>query len=238
MSSIVVDFVNKSTKEAGAQLKMTGRTAIEHLVGEVLGNAEDHSAPNSNWYVDAISFVEKQDDIEVVDLNLSIMNVGMSMYEGFEATKIENIDNYSKCEALYNLHKSQFTHFNKFERECLFTMYMLNDGISRLKFEDESRGNGTMKFLDAFIKLGSFGNKDKRFKCQLNVISGHTVLTCDNDIHPYKENGFRILSLNRENDFHKLPSKSYLSHNIEYFPGTILECHIYLNKDYFENILA
>lgn len=234
VSAVVVDFVNKSTEEAGAQLKLEGRRAIEHLMGEVLGNAEDHSAPNSYWYVDAISFVEKQADTEVVDLNLTIMNVGMSMYEGFESTKVENAENYSKCENLYNLHKSQFSFFNKFERESLFTMYMLNDGISRLKYADESRGNGTMKFLDAFITIGSFGKTDKRFKCQLNVISGHTVLTCDNDMHSYKVNGLNILSLNAENDFKKLPDKSYLAYNEEYFPGTILECHIYLNKDYFE----
>ena len=234
VSSVVVDFVNKSTEEAGAQLKLEGRRAIEHLMGEVLGTAEDHSAPNSYWYVDAISFVEKQDDIEVVDLNLTIMNVGLSMYEGFESTKVENAENYSKCEKLYNLHKSQFTLFNKFERESLFTMYMLNDGISRLKYEDESRGNGTMKFLDAFITIGSFGKTDKRFKCQLNVISGHTVLTCDNDMHSYKADGLNVLSLNTENDFRKLPDKSYLAYHKEYFPGTILECHIYLNKNYFE----
>lgn len=238
VSSIVVDFVNKSTEEAGAQLKLKGRRAIEHLMGEVLGNAEDHSAPNSYWYVDAISFVEKQDDIEVVDLNLTIMNVGLSMYEGFESTKVENAENYSKCEKLYKLHKSQFTYFEKFERESLFTMYMLNDGISRLKYEDESRGNGTMRFLDAFITIGSFGAIDKRFKCQLNVISGHTVLTCDNDMHSYKTNGLNVLSLNKESDFKRLPDKSYLTYNKEYFPGTILECHIYLNKNYFEKRIS
>lgn len=234
VSAVVVDFVNKSSEEAGVQLKLQGRRAIEHLMGEVLGNAEDHSAPNSYWYVDAISFVEKQDNIDVVDLNLTIINVGPSMYEGFESTKIDNADNYSKCEKLYNLHKSQFTMLNKFNRESLFTMYLLNDGISRLKYTDESRGNGTMRFLDAFITIGSFGKTDPRFKSQLNVISGHTVLTCDNDFHSYKEDGLNKLALNVENDFRRLPNKSHLAYHEEYWPGTILECHIFLNKDYFE----
>ena len=235
VSAAVVDFVNQSTAEAGAQLKMEGRRAIEHLMGEVLGNAEDHSAPNSYWYVDAISFAEKQENTEVVELNLAIINIGLSMYEGFEATKIMNADNYSKCENLYKIHKDQFTLFNRFDRESLFTMYMLNDGISRLKYADESRGNGTMRFLDAFITIGSFGAINKRFNCQLNVISGHTVLTCDNDMHSYKINGLNMLSLNSQNDFRRLPEKSHLTYNEEYFPGTILECHIFLNKDYFEN---
>ena len=234
VSSAVVDFVNKSTERVGVELNMRGRRAIEHLMGEVLGNAEDHSVPYGDWFVDGISFAEKQENTEVVDVNLTIMNVGPSMYEGFEQTKIENAVNYSKCQKLYELHKSQFTHFNKFERESLFTLYLLNDGISRLKYKDESRGNGTMRFLESFITLGGFGEKNPKFKSELNVISGHTILTCDNNMHAFKDNDLNTLSLNKEKDFKKLPDKNYLVYNAEFFPGTILECHIYLNEDYFK----
>ena len=236
VSSLVVDFINKSTVEAGAMLNVKGRHAINGLLGEVLSNAEDHSTSNSYWYVDAISFIEQQEDTEVVDLNLAIMNVGPSMYEGFEATKTENEENYNICSRLYDIHKSKFTLLKRFERESLFTMYILNDGISRLKFKDESRGNGTMRFLESFIALGSFGLSNPKFMCQLNVLSGHTTITCDNDIHYYSQKEINVLSLNSEKDIKELPDQKYLSYNREYFPGTILECHIYLNKDYFEQI--
>ena len=114
-------------------------------------------------------------------------------------------------------------------------MYLLNDGISRLKYEDNSRGNGTMRFLEAFITLGSFGASDPRFKSELNVISGHTTLTCDNDMHAYKnDQNSNSLSLNKQKDIEELPDKEYLTYNKEYYPGTILECHIFLNKDFFE----
>ena len=66
-------------------------------------------------------------------------------------------------------------------------LYMLNEGISRLKYEDASRGNGTMQFLQAFTTLGSFGKKNSNFKSILNVISGHTVLSCDNSVGPYTD---------------------------------------------------
>ena len=36
-------------------------------------------------------------------------------------------------------------------------LYMLNDGISRLKYQDDGRGNGTMEFIDNFIWLGDNG---------------------------------------------------------------------------------
>ena len=234
LSSYVVDFVNKSISAIGFELNTKGIRNLGRMMGEVLGNAEDHSAPNSYWYVDAISFLEKQEETDVVELNLTIINVGQSMYEGFEATKKSNFENYRKCQELYNIHKEQFSTLNKFEKESLFTMYLLDDGISRLKYKDESRGNGTMHFLESFISLGSFGIDNPNFKCQLNVISGHTILTCDNDMHAFKHKTTNVLSLNKEKDFKKLPNKKYLSYNEEYFPGTILECHLYLNEQYFK----
>jgi hypothetical protein len=160
------------------------------------------------------------------------------MYEGFEETKEKNAENYSKCQKMYDTHKALFTMTNRFERESLFTLYMLNEGISRLKYKDDSRGNGTMRFLEAFIALGSFGNHNSRFKGQLNVISGHTVLSCDNDRTVYTEGNFKKLSLNSEKDLRRLPDKKYLTYNKEYFPGMLLECHIYLNKDHFFKILS
>lgn len=238
VSSDVVAFINESTIEAGVELNETGKHAINGLIGEVLGNAEDHSAKGSYWYVDGISFSETQHNVDVVDVNLSIINVGLSMYEGFEETKEKNAENYSKCQKLYDIHKTLFTATNRFERESLFTLYMLNEGISRIKYKDDSRGNGTMRFLEAFIALGSFGNHNPTFKGLLNVISGHTVLSCDNDRTVYTEGNFKKLSLNAEKNLQRLPDKKYLIYNKEYFPGTLLECHIYLNKDHFFKILS
>ena len=43
-----------------------------------------------------------------------------------------------------------------------------------------------------------------------------------------------ILSLNKEKTLEKLPDSDYLCAHNEFFPGTILECKIYLNKDYFK----
>lgn len=237
VSGNVTKFVNDSAQEVNAQLRLAGIRALGGMLGEVLGNAEDHCAEYSRWYVDGISFSEKQHGVDVVDLNIAIINFGQSMYEGFESTKNKNIENYSKCDNLYSIHKLLFSRNDHFEKESLFTMYMLNEGISRLKYKDESRGNGTMKFLKSFITLGSFGNIDHRFKCQLNIISGHTTLTCDNDIGIYEENGKSKISLNKEHNLKLLPDKEHLSYNSEYFPGTILECHIYLNKNYFYQIL-
>ena len=109
---------------------------------------------------------------------------------------------------------------------------MLNEGISRIKYQDRSRGNGTMNFIESFISLGSFGEIDTRFAAKMNIVSGHGLLICDNKYKPFLQNSIKIISLNKEQDIHKLPDKNYLKTNKEYFPGTILECKIFLNKEY------
>lgn len=228
----VADFINTSGEPFGVSLTPDSRNALEGFVSEVLNNAEDHSLRNSEWYVNGISFNFNKNDTEVVEVNLAIINIGLSMYDGFEETKVKNISIYNKLDSLYEEHKRQFSLLRHFEREQLFMLYMLNEGISRLKYEDSSRGNGTMNFIESFISLGSFGDENTNFSPKLNVISGHTVLTCDNKYKPFVNKTLHQISLNRDQDIHKLPDNDYLSYAQESFPGTILEAKIYLNKEH------
>ena len=45
---------------------------------------------------------------------------------------------------------------------------------------------------------------------------------------------FNQIYEDKQKDIEELPDKEYLTYNKEYYPGTILECHIFLNKDFFE----
>lgn len=233
----IVEFINNSFQPVNKSLTEKGTNTIESLVSEILNNAEDHSPTNGQWYANGVAFSEVVYGQHVVEINLSIINFGDSMFEGFEGTKELNKVNYEKVDKKYKEHSSLFTSSNKFERESLFMLYMLNEGISRLKYEDSSRGNGTMQFLDAFRTLGIFGKTDKNFNSLLNVISGHSVLSCDSQIGPYFHENHLKLSLNKENDLSLLPDKAYLRYNREFFPGTIIECRIYLNEQHLDEIL-
>lgn len=226
----IVRFVFDSLLGAGQKkgaYDIAIQNPLEGLVNEVLNNAEDHSPNGTEWFVNGISFREVQYDTNIVEFNLSIINFGLSMFEGFEMTKKQNQEHYQTLENLYGVHEQLFSPFNRFSKEALFTLYMLNEGISRLKYEDESRGHGTMNFIESFIKLGKYGDTNPKFTSVLNIISGHTRLTCDNNYKPYWENGFRKISLNADNDIKQLPDWKYLRTEKEYFPGTILECKIY-----------
>lgn len=227
-------FVNQSMRGFGYELDEEGQRTMLNLMGEILGNAEDHSLLN-NYYVNGVSFLEKVDDNPIIELNLAIINLGYSFYEGFINVKDRNIDINEKMEKLYNIHSS-YKNINqdKYSKESLFTLYGLQEGISRLKFKDQSRGNGTMNFIRSFMNLGEFGEEDRKYQSKLNIISGRTVIECTNDFKPYCSDEIFYLSLNKEQDLKKLPSKKAIFTHTGYFPGTILQVRIFMSKEYFK----
>ena len=233
----MVDFVNDALRANSYELNKKGQSVFRGLIDEVLSNAEDHSVNYSEWFVNGIAFRERQFGTDIVELNFAIVNYGDSMYEGFEKTKELNKENYDLVNKGFLLHQKSLSRKHCFGKEGLYTMLMLNEGISRLKYEESSRGNGTMNFLDAFISIGGFGDDDKKFNSQLNIITGHTCLTCDNNVRPYDSGSVKLISLNLEQNQRLLPDNNYLKDNQEYFPGTILECRIYLNETYFNRKL-
>lgn len=232
------EFLNESLKQSNAILNPTGENIIDKLLSEILNNADDHSILNE-WYVNGVSYKEIVDKEPIIELNLGILNLGFSISEGILKSKDKNQEIMKELDLWY---KGHLTLMNKYGDLCftendLYTLYCLQEGVSRLKYEDESRGRGTMNFIRAFITLGSYGEKNPKYKSHLNIISGKTIIKCDNKRKPYNKDETFFLSLNKVNDIHVLPDKEYLKHTHQNFPGTFLEVKIYLNKEYFKEVL-
>lgn len=231
VSHKVIEFVENTAERFGVGFNERGQNYMEGMIGEILSNAEDHSLKKSEWFVDGVSFLHEESGNEVIEFNLVIINYGNSMYEGFELTKDDNHELYDKLERLYGIHRNLFSVLKKFERESLFVLYMLNEGISRIKYLESSRGNGTMNFIKSFIELGKFCNEDEKYKPELNIVSGHTVLTCTEEYAPFKDGNHYKLTLNASKSLKDLPDSSVLRYfKGASFPGTILDCKIFLNK--------
>lgn len=233
----VREFINESLVQSDAMLNTNGINKIDKLLSEIFNNAEDHSVHNE-WYVDGVSFKNIIDGEPIIELNLGILNFGFSISEGVIKNEKRNKEMMTNIKKWYDRHsdlKEQTG--SKLNKDDLYTLYSLQDGVSRLKYEDESRGHGTMNFIRAFITLGSFGKENPEYKPHLNIISGKTCVHCDNEVEPYKENDNYLLSLNKEKDISLLPEDNYLRHMQEYFPGTFLEVKIYLNQKYFSKAL-
>lgn len=226
-------FINDCLKDHGHEFNSEGINEMDGLLSEILGNGEDHS-PFDTYYATANSFMEvniPQSSGIVGEVNLSVMNFGYSIYEGLETTKTENYINYGQIEAFYNkvypLIKNR-----TITKENLFSLYALQEGISRLKFEDSSRGHGTMKFIKSFFALGDFEDIERHYHPELSIISGSTQVICNNKYRPFTRNEQNFLSLNSQNDLLKPPDPSNLKHLKTSFPGTLLIVKMYLHNEH------
>lgn len=231
----LVRYLNKCLLNHNFEFNDEGKNELEGLISEVLNNAEDHSPLNS-YYATANMLSEQKEGNKkshVGEINVTILNFGSSFYEGLEQTKEENFETYSDVEHLYN----QVTDNGRnrtFTKEGLFTLYALQDGISRLKYERDSGGTGTMKFINSFFAFGDYEDEKLGYKPNLTLISGKTRITCDNKYKPFQREGVNYLSLNSSEDLAKFPSKTHITELNSHFPGTLVTAKIYLNKDHLD----
>ncbi len=228
-AKIIVSYINNCLRRNAFELSETGANDISSMVGEILSNAEDHS-PFSTYYVTAnyTQFNSNEIDNNVGELNLSFLNFGYSIYEGFCETKEENKELFDVLNDACSVIKMK----SAFSEDNLFTLFALQDGVSRLKFSNASRGTGTMKFINCFFSFGDYQNNDKKQSPTLSILSGRTQLICDNKYQPFEKDNMYYVSLNDENDLSLPPNKSHLKDLRYKFPGTILSVKAYLNKDH------
>lgn len=235
----ITQFINNSINGVNYTLNEKGLLYMDSLISEILGNAEDHSRIN-RWYVNGVSFLTNEDQMDIGELNLCIINFGYSIYEGFEDSKLDNQDIHNKLEEIYNKYREKISKTGFFgsalAKECMFTLLALQEGVSRIKYKYPSRGNGTMNFIRAFFELGGLGEDLPKYKPVLSFFSGKTSLNCNYKYKPYQKDNFWYLALNEEQDLLLQPDKRCLYINNEYLPGTIIQIKIFLNEEYFAKI--
>lgn len=225
------DYVNTCLRRHQFELNPEGVGHFDGIISEILNNAEDHSMFD-NWFAFANLFESNnpnKTENTVGEVNMAFMNFGYSIYEGFEESKILNNQTYSEMERLYG-EVSSLPGGNHFTKENYFTLYALQEGCSRLKYKEASRGTGTMTFLRSFLQMGDYENIERGIAPCLTIYSGSTRLRCDNQYKPYPIGQEYFLSLNSENDLAKPPSRSHLSSLDLRFPGTLIVVKIYLNE--------
>ena len=230
--TLIIQYINRCINQHHYELVIDTKNNIEGMISEILNNGEDHGVMNT-WYVTANYVIRQHSENEIIgELNLVFFNFGLSIFEGFEETKEKNHENYEELKQLYdyicyNNPKHNFT------KENLFTLYALQEGNSRLKYEQESRGTGTMKFIKSFLEFGDFEETKRGYLPKLSIISGATHLICDNKYHPFSLDNVGYLSLNEEKDLSLLPSKTHLKSLSKVLPGTLLSVKIFLNEEHF-----
>jgi len=228
------DHLDDCLKFIQAKLDEDERDKLEKYLGEVLGNAEDHSGTRI-WtilgYFDAFEPNKKYSEIVIT-------SVGKTIFETFEEKKNVPIV-YEDLEQYVDRHKGK-----SFSKEQLCMVYSMQKNVSSKKDESVDRGQGTWYLIDLFHHLASEcerindinGQGTTSSKPRMTIISGSSALMFNEEFDPSK--GGKTTgdyAFNTENDLSQPPSKNFVKRYKDIkFPGTI----IYIKFPIYEQLLA
>jgi len=125
-----------------------------------------------------------------------------------------------------------------YTEECLWTLYALQDRVTRFyqKPGGEDRGVGTVKMIEFFEQLAVTA------PMRMCVLSGSAYILFDGK-HRIRASGpepdaQKIIAFNEDNDLHQAPDPKYV-HGLELgFPGTIVSIKLKLDRSSLDQITA
>ncbi len=222
-------YFNNCLLRTGFLLNDDGISYFTRLIGEIIGNAKEHSGSNGEWYVSG-HFTQATPGNYGKGC-LSFISIGNTIYENLihncksEETK-RKINNHLKA------HKSLFN--VGFNEEASVTVFGLQYKISSETDENNlDRGTGTIKFIDSFSNLGKTFNNEKP---KMTIVSGNTHILFDGtyNLQNMKKNNqeIQVIAFNEENDLYKRPDSNYVKILKNRFPGVIISIEFYLDKMY------
>ena len=209
-----------------------GLKYISQLVGEVIDNAEEHSGQD-RWF--AIGYMDQSQ--EIGECQLSIVNFGWTI---FETLKTGDPTLQKEIAALAHRHRAKGLFAPTWTEESLWTLYALQDGVSRWTHTDlgADRGIGTVKMIQFFQQLGDTTRPDKH--PMMTLVSGSTQILFDNEfkIQPTKlgSETRQVIAFNKENSLEEKPSPKHVHSLQGFFPGVLISMRFYIDKNYLQQI--
>lgn len=246
-STLISDYFNKCLATQGYELSGDGYSLLCHMVGEVIDNCQIHSGEFCQWFTLGNYFIVNQVD-EYGECNLVFFNFGQTIYEGlkdqfkdldYTIRDKKLIDTKISLDKLTALHSQRGFFGPKWNEEVLWTLYALQDGVSRCISEDEpDRGTGTVRLIEAFQEIGNTVDGKEPEMC---IISGKSQIKFSNKYRMKAEikdgEKRQIIAFNDQNDLKIPPDTNFVRILDSYFPGTIISMKFYLDKSYIGNAL-
>lgn len=231
--------VNAWLEVVGFMLTEDGEGKLMRLVAEVLENAIIHSKPNTQdgeaWLAGYMASMVAENGNEARYIcHLTILNLGNSIFESMQ-TCSASVRN--EIEGLIESHSRFFRIRKKWSKTALWTLYALQDGVTRLGGPDmPAGGKGLMDMVEFFQDLG--GAAKDGLGTRMVLISGDTCIQIDDQRPEYDSRFKRRLALNESNDLHKVPDGNYIWTMKRNFPGTILSMRFYLDPKYLAELVG
>jgi hypothetical protein len=209
------DHINNCLSTIERQLTGDAVQELGEYIGEIIGNAEDHSG-TSYWHI--YGYLDHTNP-EKIYSEVVIYSLGKSISETFLDKR--NVDLvFSQVEPYIKLHRKSFS------KSVLITVQALQQFVSSKRDEDVTRGQGTIDLLNFFdiiskecVELNGGG------VAKLTIISGDVKIDIDGKYLPKVDpsTGKESIYFNEQNSPMFPPDKNYVKQmKNTYFPGTII----------------
>lgn len=225
----VTDYFTRCLATQKFGLNKLGQQKMGEMVGEIINNCKLHGGDFSQWYTLGHYYLKPGKDYG--ECHLVIFNFGESIYESLKSPMTTEETKHS-LRRLTNKHLGLFErHWNE---ESLWTLYSLQDGVSRFRDKHTpDRGTGTIKLIDCFQTIGRTANG---YKPMMSITSGHTHIYFDGSykLEPKTIDGEERLTIafNSANDLNIKPDPHYIKILKNYFPGTIISMKFFIDHEF------
>lgn len=207
---------------------------VARMVTEVIENAETHSG-KPQWWVSAYQLFDH--DNSQGHCHIAIVGFGKTIAESLQELDPQQPVR-QRIEELVNRHSAGGLFGPTWTEESLWTVYALQESVSRLRNEKEgknlSRGIGLTDLIEFFLW---FGSTSPTHGPRMSIISGRTrIIITKDDVMSSSAGGLRALTLNRSLSLEDRPSQKSVTSTRVSFPGTVISFEFTLERGHLENI--
>jgi hypothetical protein len=235
----LTDYIDSCLSDFEMKLSDDTKRYISRLVGEVLTNAEEHAGTDGEWWL--AGYFRRMPGAAHGDFHLTIFNLGTTLAGSLQELPLD-ARMRTEIEKLVAEHGNRGLLGPKWTHESLWTVYALQEGVTRFNVEQGvvhgHRGLGTAELIDMFDLLGQ--STAVGAKPRMCVVSGRTHVVFDGTYvmkrHPIGGQLRRVIAFNAENDLAQPPDPAYVRSLRQGFPGTMVSLRFYLDRDYLREI--
>lgn len=226
-----IEYINKSLKRHGVTLTKEGVNLFSTFFGEIIDNCVEHGGPNVEWFT--LGHYSYDNINKVGRCKLCIVDFGETIYESLKYHSSKDMQKRLKKLSK----KSWISQKSISNEETLYTVFSLQQRVSRVVKKGVIRGNGTMEYIEAFLNL--FNSTNVEHKSVFSITSGRTSILFDGRYETIAKKysaGFKnkVITFNDSHNLYDPPDPNYVKFIRHKFPGTIISMDLYLDSKYLK----
>jgi hypothetical protein len=235
----LVEYINECLKRYGKILTSEAVGRFTDMIAEVVNNCEDHSG-RAEWWLSA--YMRQPEAAAYGDVHITIFNFGDTIADTMQRLPSDSEIRGDIEGLIRKLERERVFLKGAYSVENVWTLCSLQAGVSSKNPQPEElghRGGGTVKLIEAFLRLGRVDGVDVRPKMAL--VSGRTHITFDGSYSfrevPTNAGEMRkTITFNSTHDLGEPPDPASVQILREYFPGTLLSFRFFLQQKHLDTV--